>query len=74
LAASVSSLRVGGAPVAWAVAPGPAVAGEIVLSGRAGRPLHLTGSINGRSVSFMVDTGATLVAMRQRRRSASAST
>jgi aspartyl protease family protein len=59
------SLRVGGAPARLA---GGGVAGggrEIVIPASSGGHFVTTGSINGRSVQFMVDTGATLVALSQ---------
>lgn len=36
---------------------------QIVLTAQSGGHFHANGSINGRSVRFMVDTGATMVAM-----------
>lgn len=36
---------------------------QIVLTAESGGHFHANGSINGRSVHFMVDTGATMVAM-----------
>ena len=60
---SVSSLRVGGAPVTVGGSARVSSGGQIVLSAGPGGHFISTGSINGRSVSFMVDTGATLVAI-----------
>lgn len=57
------TLRLGEAAVnlgAAAGAGGPAV---VKLSGDGNGHFHTPGQINGRSVSFMVDTGATLVSM-----------
>lgn len=59
----VYDLRVGGAP---ASVGGGAKAGggrEIVLTAGPGGHFTTRGAINGQAVSFMVDTGATLVAM-----------
>ena len=61
---SVSSLRVGGAPVTvGGGAKASSSGGQIVLSAGPGGHFISAGSINGRSVNFMVDTGATLVAI-----------
>lgn len=58
-------LRVGGTPAQ--VGAGARVAGsrEIVMTAGSGGHFTPAGSINGKAVSFMVDTGATLVAMGQ---------
>ncbi len=56
------SLRVGGAPVAMAGAGGGG-GREIVIPVGAGGHFMVDGSINGRVTRFMVDTGATRVAM-----------
>lgn len=58
-------LRIGAAPVRVGAAAGGAGASEIVLSAGPGGHFTSLGSINGRSVQFMVDTGATLVSMSQ---------
>lgn len=59
-------LRVGGTPVAVAAtAPEATAAREIVLTAGPGGHFITQGAINGRVVSFMVDTGATTVAMSQ---------
>lgn len=60
------SLRVGASPVALgpAVAKGPS-AREIVLTAGPGGHFITGGAINGQAVSFLVDTGATAVAMSQ---------
>ncbi|MBK7059034.1 MAG: retroviral-like aspartic protease family protein [Rubrivivax sp.] len=60
------SLRLGASPVA--VGAGLARAGasrEIVLTAGPGGHFITSGAINGRAVSFMVDTGATAIAMSQ---------
>jgi aspartyl protease family protein len=62
----VQSLRVGASPVA--VGGGPAATGgarEIVLTAGPGGHFITGGAINGQAVSFMVDTGATTVALSQ---------
>jgi aspartyl protease family protein len=59
---SVSSLRVGAAPVTVGGAARSS-SGQIVLSAGPGGHFISGGTINGRSVNFMVDTGATLVAI-----------
>jgi aspartyl protease family protein len=60
-----TQLRVGGTPAQ--VGPGARVAGgrEIVMTADAGGHFNPAGAINGKAVRFMVDTGATLVAMGQ---------
>ena len=60
----VFELRVGQAPVSVG-APAPAAATEVVLHLDAGGHFLGNGAINGRPVRFMVDTGATLVALSQ---------
>jgi aspartyl protease family protein len=60
------SLRVGASPVAVGAAPPAAAAArEIVLTAGPGGHFITDGSINGQAVSFMVDTGATVVALSQ---------
>lgn len=63
-AGSLSTLRLGGAPAALG---GAARTGgrEIVVTAGMGGHFVATGAINGRSVQFMVDTGATSVAISQ---------
>lgn len=63
VAGQKTQLRVGGTPTQ--VGSGArAVAGrEIVMTAGAGGHFTPSGSINGKAVSFMVDTGATLVAI-----------
>lgn len=58
-------LRVGGAPARLASGPGGGGGREIVIPASSGGHFVTLGSINGRSVQFMVDTGATLVALSQ---------
>ena len=63
VAGQKTQLRVGGTP-AQVGAGVRAVAGrEIVMTAGTGGHFTPSGSINGKAVSFMVDTGATLVAM-----------
>ena len=60
------SLRVGGSPVTLgAGAPKFGSAREIVLAAGPGGHFITGGAINGQPVSFMVDTGATRVALSQ---------
>lgn len=65
VAGQKTQLRVGGTPAQ--VGAGARVAGgrEIVMTAGSGGHFTPTGSINGKSVSFLVDTGATSVAMGQ---------
>jgi aspartyl protease family protein len=59
-------LRIGGAPARLSGTPNaPAAAREIVLSAGLGGHFTSSGAINGKPVQFMVDTGATLVALSQ---------
>ena len=58
------SLRVGEAPASvGSSAPAGGSGGKIVLTAGSGGHFMSQGSINGRSVQFMVDTGATMVAL-----------
>jgi len=57
------TLRVGGTPAQIGAAPPSAAPREIVMSAGPGGHFTPEGAINGRPVRFMVDTGATLVAM-----------
>lgn len=57
------SLRVGGTPAHLGAAPPRAAAREIVLAAGPGGHFTTLGAINGKPARFMVDTGATLVAM-----------
>lgn len=60
-------LGVGGTPAAVAGGAAPVPSGrEIVLSAGPGGHFITSGAINGQAVQFMVDTGATMVAMSQR--------
>ena len=63
VAGSVYTVRQGAAPIALAGAPAPASGSEVVIPAGAGGHFISQGAINGRSVRFMVDTGATLVAI-----------
>jgi aspartyl protease family protein len=63
---STATLRLGGAPARLSSTPAAATgAQEIVLSMGLGGHFTSGGAINGRPVQFMVDTGATLVALSQ---------
>jgi len=58
------SLRVGGSPTQLAGGGAPGGGGrEVVIPVASGGHFMVSGSINGRATRFMVDTGATLVAM-----------
>lgn len=59
----ISTLRSGAAPVALGGGVPASGAREVVIPVGAGGHFVTGGSINGRPVRFMVDTGATLVAM-----------
>jgi len=59
----VSTLTVGAAPVVLNGGAGPAGGREIVIPVSSGGHFITRGAINGRGVSFMVDTGATLVSI-----------
>ena len=60
-----SRLRVGGTPSQVGAARAPSTAREIVMAAGSGGHFTPTGAINGQVVRFVVDTGATLVAMGQ---------
>jgi aspartyl protease family protein len=61
-----ATLRLGAAPARLAGGTGaPSAAQEIVLPVGLGGHFTAAGAINGRPVQFMVDTGATLVAISQ---------
>ena len=63
---STASLRLGGAPARLTGTPAASTsAQEIVLPVGLGGHFTSAGSINGRTVQFMVDTGATVVALSQ---------
>ena len=55
------TLRVGGAPVSVGVPVGPGTGARIVLSADSGGHFLSQGTINSRSVHFLVDTGATAI-------------
>jgi aspartyl protease family protein len=57
------SLRVGDVPVSVAGAAGSAIGSRVVLTAGAGGHFISAGQINGASVRFLVDTGATEVSM-----------
>ena len=63
LAGGRARLRVGGTPAQLGAAPPAAQAREIVMTAGSGGHFTPGGAINGKTVRFMVDTGATLVAM-----------
>ena len=60
-------LRLGGTPAQLSATPRQPGAGarEVVLAAGPGGHFTAVGAINGRAVSFMVDTGATLVSLGQ---------
>jgi aspartyl protease family protein len=58
-------LTVGGAPVSIGAAGGESGSRAVVLAAGPGGHFFGRGTINGRSVAFMVDTGATTVALSQ---------
>jgi aspartyl protease family protein len=62
-------LRVGGSPLVLGGGGAPGTAGssarEIVIPAGDGGHFFMNGTINGHSVRFMVDTGATLIAVGQ---------
>jgi aspartyl protease family protein len=62
-AGRVYPMRVGETPVLLGVAPPRTAAREIVLTAGSGGHFTSGGSINGKQVRFMVDTGATLVSL-----------
>lgn len=57
------TVMLGGAPVSIGGKGGGASGTQIVLQASTGGHFRTSGSINGRSTEFMVDTGATSVAM-----------
>jgi aspartyl protease family protein len=60
------TLRVGDAPATvGGMGPGPGQGSRIVLTAGSGGHFFSQGSINGRAVHFLVDTGATSVGMSQ---------
>ncbi len=60
-----SLLRVGAAPVSMGAPASSGGGSEIVMTAGSGGHFVAEGSINGRAVRFMVDTGATMIAMGQ---------
>jgi aspartyl protease family protein len=58
-----ANLRVGDAPVSHGGSGGAASGNKIVLPVGSGGHFMANGSINGRAIQFMVDTGATAVAI-----------
>jgi aspartyl protease family protein len=58
-----TTLRLGGAPASIGAGAASSGAREIVLSAGSGGHFMAGGAINGRATRFMVDTGATLVAL-----------
>ena len=58
-----STLLLGGAPVNLGRAPSEGTGTQIVLTAGPGGHFVTGGSINGRAVQFLVDTGASVVAM-----------
>ncbi|MBA3591849.1 MAG: retroviral-like aspartic protease family protein [Methylibium sp.] len=59
------TLRLGAAAVNLGGTPSPGGGSRITISGDASGHFQANGQINGRSVTFLVDTGATLVSMSQ---------
>ncbi len=59
----VRALQVGGAPARMGSAPERPASREIVLTAGPGGHFTTLGAVNGKPARFMVDTGATLVAM-----------
>ncbi len=60
-----ATLRMGGTPVDLSGKPAPGGGTRIVLPMGSGGHFHSPGSINGKPVMFMVDTGATQIAISQ---------
>jgi aspartyl protease family protein len=63
--AGVVKLRIGGAPALLSGTQRANTAREIVIPAAGGGHFLAQGAINGQAVQFMVDTGATLVALGQ---------
>ena len=59
----IQRLRVGATPAQLGGAPAASAAREVVITAGPGGHFTSAGAINGRAVNFMVDTGATLVAL-----------
>ncbi len=58
-------LRIGAEQVSLGTGPRPGAGSQIVLTAGLGGHFTTVGSINGRSVELLIDTGATTVAMSQ---------
>ena len=63
VAGAKSRLRIGATPAQIGAARAPTAAREIVMTASSGGHFTPAGAINGQAVRFVVDTGATLVAM-----------
>ncbi len=63
IGSQVQALRVGGTPTRVQAAPERPATRDIVLTAGPGGHFTTLGAINGKPARFMVDTGATLVAM-----------
>lgn len=63
IAGSRQTLRLGDAPVSAGPSAGGAAHGKIVLHAGSGGHFLTPGQINGRAVTFLVDTGASTVAL-----------
>lgn len=59
------ALQLGGSPANLGGGASEGTGGQIVLTAESGGHFYTSGSINGRSVRFLVDTGATNVTMSQ---------
>jgi aspartyl protease family protein len=60
---STYTLRLGAAPAQVGTTQAPSAGREIIIPAAPGGHFVTRGSINGRSASFMVDTGATMVSI-----------
>ncbi|MEF7613684.1 retropepsin-like aspartic protease [Aquincola sp. MAHUQ-54] len=65
IAGSQLLLRIGAAPVSLAGKSAADTAGDVVLTAGTGGHFMSGGQINGKTVQFMVDTGATMVSLSQ---------
>ena len=61
------TLQLGGSPADLSAGPSEGSGGQIVLTAESGGHFYTAATINGRSVRFVVDTGATFVTMSQAR-------
>ena len=59
------TLMLGGAQVNLGGKPGQESGGQIVLTAESGGHFYASGTINGKAVRFVIDTGATTIAMSQ---------